>query len=86
MTRSSRLSIRAAAAGLALVVSLGAFALAPSSPAGAAGVTTHAWMAAQAIDKVTSPSLKALLAANKDYVRAGAHFPDSGYALSNQYG
>lgn len=86
MTRSSRPSIRAAAAGLALVVTLGAFALAPPAPAGAAGVTTHAWMAAQAIDKVTSPQLKALLKANKDYVRAGAHFPDSGYALSNQYG
>src|SRR6478609_146058 len=86
MTRSSRLITRAAAAGLALLTAVGALALAPSTPAGAAGVTTHPWMAAQAIDKVTSPQLKALLKANKDYVRAGAHFPDSGYALSNTYG
>jgi hypothetical protein len=71
---------------LAALVALGALALAPTTPAGAAGVTTHAWMAAKAIDQVTSPQLKALLKANKDYVRVGAHFPDSGYALSNKYG
>jgi len=86
MIRSSRLVGRAAAAGLALLTAVGALALVPAQPAGAAGVTTHAWMAAEAIEKVTSPDLKALLKANKAYVRAGAHFPDSGYALSNQYG
>ena len=83
---SPRLIVRAAAAGLALLVAGGALALAPAAPASAAGVTTHAWMAAEAIDQVTSPQLKALLKANKEYVRAGAHFPDSGYALSNTYG
>lgn len=73
------------AGGAALVATL-AVGLAPATPASAAGVTTHAWMAAQAIDKVASPQLKALLRANADYVRSGAHFPDSGYALSNTYG
>jgi hypothetical protein len=86
MSRSPRPIRRAASLAVAALVAVGAFALAPSAPAGAAGVTTHAWMAAQAIDQVTSPQLKALLKANKDYVRVGAHFPDSGYALSNQYG
>ena len=86
MTRSSRPITRAATVAVAVLVALGALALAPAPPAGAAGVTTHAWMAAQAIDQVTSPQLKALLKANKEYVRVGAHFPDSGYALTNKYG
>jgi len=86
MTRSSRPLVRVASAVLTVLVALGALAFAPAPPAGAAGVTTHAWMAAQAIDRVTSPELKALLKANKEYVRVGAHFPDSGYALSNKYG
>ncbi len=86
MTRTPRPQIRAASMAVAALVALSALALAPAPPAGAAGVTTHAWMAAQAIDKVTSPQLKALLKANKAYVRSGAHFPDSGYALSNKYG
>lgn len=86
MTRTTRLTTRAIAGALALLTGLGALAVAAPTPAGAAGVTTHAWMAAEAIDQVTSPQLKALLTANKAYVRAGAHFPDSGYALSNTYG
>ncbi|MCU1370138.1 MAG: hypothetical protein JWO77_1332 [Ilumatobacteraceae bacterium] len=86
MTRSSRPIRRASAVGLAVLVAVGTLAFGPSSPAGAAGVTTHSWMAVQAIDQVTSPQLKTLLKANKEYVRAGAHFPDSGYALSNTYG
>ncbi len=73
-------------AALVGVLVIGALALAPAPPAGAAGVTTHSWMDADAIDKVTSTKLKALLKANATMVRAGAHFPDSGYALSNTYG
>jgi hypothetical protein len=71
---------------VAATVLVAGFGLAPTSPAGAAGVTTHAWMSINAIERVTSPQLKALLRANRSYVRAGAHFPDSGYALSNTYG
>ena len=67
-------------------VAIGLAALAVPSRAEAAGVTTHAWMAAQAIEKVTDPQLKQLLKANAAYVRSGAHFPDSGYALTNTYG
>jgi hypothetical protein len=85
MGRGTRFARRAAAMVMAGAVIAGV-GLLPSAPAGAAGVTTHAWMAREAIDKVTSPQLKALLNANKQYVRAGAHFPDSGYALSNTYG
>jgi hypothetical protein len=47
--------------------------------AGAAGVTTHAWMALDAIDLITDASLHDLLDANRSYVEAGAQFPDSGY-------
>lgn len=43
-------------------------------------------MALDAIGRVQTPELKALLEANRAYVRSGAHFPDSGYALSNTYG
>ncbi|MCB1030291.1 MAG: DUF4214 domain-containing protein [Acidimicrobiales bacterium] len=58
----------------------------PGSSAQAAGVTTHAWMSLDAVSQVTTPKLKALLEANRNYVRSGAIFPDSGYALSNTYG
>jgi hypothetical protein len=86
MTRSPRPLGRATTVALTALLAAGVLALAPAAPAGAAGVTTHAWMSAEAIDKVTSPQLKALLVANKDYVRSGSHFPDSGYALTNTYG
>ncbi|MGN6695994.1 MAG: hypothetical protein ACTHN0_17585, partial [Aquihabitans sp.] len=76
---------RKLAAALVAVLALSALAFTPGK-AEAAGVTTHAWMDITAIDQVTNPQLKALLVANVDYVRSGAHFPDSGYALSNQYG
>jgi hypothetical protein len=75
-----------AGALLALLATVGAALVVPGPKAEAAGVTTHAWMAADAVAKVTDPQLKALLQANSEYVRVGAHFPDSGYALSNQYG
>ncbi|MEZ5177208.1 MAG: Ig-like domain-containing protein [Acidimicrobiales bacterium] len=71
------------AAGLAIVV---AVPLATGSPAGAAGITTHAWMATAAVDKVDVPALRALLAANIDQVYAGAQFPDSGYVPGTTFG
>ncbi len=78
--------VRRLAAGATVAVAVLAGAVLPGGRAEAAGVTTHAWMALDAIDLVTTPELKALLVANRDYVRSGAHFPDSGYALSNTYG
>jgi hypothetical protein len=47
--------------------------------AGSAGVTTHAWMALDAIDLIDDVDLRSLLDANRSYVEAGAQFPDSGY-------
>jgi hypothetical protein len=61
-------------------------ALGPATPGSPAGVTTHAWMALDAIAMVEDPQLEALLDEQRDFVRAGAHFPDSGYVLTNQYG
>lgn len=57
-----------------------------TAPAGAAGMTTHGWMAESAIDKVDVPALKALLTANQLQVRSGARFPDGGYGPGNVYG
>ena len=54
-------------------------AMLPAKPAEAAGIVTHAWMALDAIDQVQSDSLRALLDAHRDQVRAGAEFPDGGY-------
>jgi hypothetical protein len=53
---------------------------ASASRAHAAGIVTHAWMGLEAIDRVTPPELHALLDAHRDQVRAGAEFPDGGYA------
>jgi hypothetical protein len=52
----------------------------PVAPAGAAGIVTHSWMAVSAVDHVESDALRALLRAHEDQVRAGAEFPDGGYA------
>ena len=52
----------------------------------AAGVTTHGWMAVEAIDEVADPGLRALLRAHEHQVRAGAMFPDAGYIGTNTYG
>jgi hypothetical protein len=73
--------------GLAVLVTVGA-GLLPSGapPAGAAGMTTHAWMAESAIDLVEAPALEALLQANVAQVRSGARFPDGGYGPGNVYG
>lgn len=73
------------AVALALVVALGASLLAPA-PVGAAGVTTHGWMAVEAIGLVDDPSLNALLLTHQDQVRAGAMFPDAGYVGTNTFG
>src|SRR5690606_8267398 len=56
-----------------------AVALAHAPPAGAAGMTTHTWMAEEAVDLVETPELRALLLAHLDQVRSGAKFPDGGY-------
>ena len=47
--------------------------------ADAAGIVTHAWMATDAIDRVSSNDLHVLLDAHRDQVRAGVQFPDGGY-------
>lgn len=86
MTARPRRALRTTALGLVAITACLAATVLPVRPAGAAGVTTHAWMALEAIDEVTDADLKALLVANAPYVRSGAHFPDSGYALTNQYG
>ncbi|WP_426572515.1 DUF4214 domain-containing protein [Aquihabitans sp. McL0605] len=86
MTRATPVTSRVLAAVLVAAAAFAGLAAIPAQRADAAGVTTHAWMAAEAIDQVTSPQLKALLNGNAAYVRAGAHFPDSGYALTNKYG
>lgn len=57
-----------------------------SAPGEAAGITTHGWMAVEAIDQVADPQLHALLAAHVEQVRAGASFPDVGYVAGNTYG
>jgi len=73
--------------GLTLAVAL----LGLGGRAEAAGVTTHSWMAVEAIARVQDPALRALLQANLRQVEGGAHYPDSGYGSSalnipNTYG
>lgn len=72
-------------AGLAVVAVAG---LVPTGgpPAGAAGMTTHAWMASSAVDLVEDGQLRTLLEANLAQVRSGAKFPDGGYGPGNVYG
>lgn len=72
--------------GLTVLGAIGGLVPAGGSPAGAAGMTTHAWMAHSAIDLVESSDLRALLEANVDQVRSGAKFPDGGYGPGNVYG
>lgn len=81
--------IRTIVAGTMLVLacSTTVVALAPgAAPAGAAGITTHAWMGLTAIDLVEVPALRALLEAHRDQVRSGAQFPDGGYIPGNTHG
>ncbi|HEX7134150.1 MAG TPA: DUF4214 domain-containing protein, partial [Iamia sp.] len=72
--------------GLAVLAALGGLVPTGSPPVGAAGMTTHAWMAESAIDLVDAPALEALLRANVAQVRSGARFPDGGYGPGNVYG
>lgn len=69
---------RAGTLAVAVLAAVGTLAW-NSSPAGAAGIVTHAWMALDAIDEVRGGPLHALLDANREYVRSGAEFPDGGY-------
>jgi hypothetical protein len=62
-----------------VVVAVAGLGLSAPAPAHAAGIVTHAWMALDAIDHVRDDSLRALLDAHRDQVRAGAEFPDGGY-------
>ena len=77
---------RFAAAGAVALAIVAAVPLATAAPAGAAGITTHAWMATAAVDRVDVPALRALLRANLDQVYAGAQFPDSGYVPGTTFG
>lgn len=82
-----RRKVRAVRAVAALgAIGVAASLLAPPPVAEAAGVTTHGWMAVEAIDLVADPGLLALLRANEHQVRAGAFFPDVGYINGNTYG
>lgn len=65
-----------------LVVLVGGVTLSLGARAEASGVTTHSWMATDAVPLVDDPQLMALLEANIDQVAGGAHFPDSGYGNS----
>ncbi len=49
-------------------------------------MTTHAWMAEEAIQHVESPELKEILEAQSLTLMSGAQFPDSGYAPGLGYG
>lgn len=77
--RWPRLAAMAVAAGLAATV------LSPVE-ADAAGMTTHGWMAVEAIDEVGDPGLQELLETHQEQVRSGAMFPDIGYLSPNTYG
>ncbi|WCO66346.1 DUF4214 domain-containing protein [Iamia majanohamensis] len=79
-------TLRRVAAALVGVAVAGVLLAVPTSPAGAAGVTTHAWMGLTAIERVSAPELAALLDAHRDQVRAGAMFPDGGYIPGNVHG
>lgn len=82
----ARFGFRRSIAALAAAAVVVAVPLATAEPAGAAGITTHAWMATAAIDRVDVPALRALLRANLDQVYAGAQFPDSGYVPGTTFG
>ena len=71
----TRLAATIVTAALALIATI----TGSTSPAGAAGIVTHAWMALDAVPLVEDPDLRDLLEANLAQVEAGAHFPDGGY-------
>ncbi len=61
-------------------------ALAFPSRAPAAGMITHAWMADDAISRVSDPDLQQLLILHRYEVLSGASYPDTGYAPPATYG
>jgi hypothetical protein len=77
---------RCGAAAIAASAVVVAVPLVTAQPAGAAGITTHAWMATAAVTRVDVPALRTLLEANLDQVYAGAQFPDSGYVPGTTFG
>lgn len=81
-----RRAIAAAVAVVAMASTVAFTVVAPARPAEAAGVTTHGWMALEAIPLVTDPDLRALLVAHPQQVRAGAMLPDAGYIPGNTFG
>ena len=64
----------ALAVAAALVAAPGAFA---------AGETTHAFMAEEAIDALPDGPLRSLLSAHRLEVMSGAGYPDTGYWVEN---
>lgn len=73
---------------MAVLVGVAASAVGPGGapPAGAAGMTTHAWMAGAAVELVETPALEALLRANPAALASGARFPDGGYGPGTHHG
>lgn len=78
--------VRKGLAGFVTLAVAAGLLLGGAPPAGAAGVTTHTWMAVEAAPRVQDPDLQALLRANSLQLQSGAHFPDSGYAPGLTYG
>lgn len=60
-----------------------AIGLALPSHALAAGMTTHAWMAEDAVRHVDDPELRTLLSRHRRALMSGAAYPDSGYAVGS---
>ncbi|MEO5968840.1 MAG: zinc dependent phospholipase C family protein [Bdellovibrionia bacterium] len=51
-----------------------------------AGITTHMFMADEAIEYIKDPEFKEFLRRNQNTMRNGSIFPDSGYIWHNSYG
>lgn len=69
--------------GMCLLV---AVAVSGVGDAGGAGITTHRWMAEEAIDRVDIPALRVILGENLAMLQTGVGFPDIGYFGGNTYG
>jgi hypothetical protein len=66
-----------------LVATAIALTLALAGEAGAAGMTTHAWMAEAAGAYVRDDRLQALMQRERDALLSGAAYPDAGYAAGS---
>jgi hypothetical protein len=75
LRRSARVVAVAAGAAASLAI--------PVTGAFAAGETTHAFMADEAIDALPAGSLRSLLSAHRLEVMSGAGYPDTGYWVEN---